>query len=119
MRCFLQCLKCMKTLASLVLGLGSAVALLLFAASAVAEEFSIQLDDTVAVDQPAIGAGRLAPGAYTDLYTFTAGSNQIVFFEEIELAAALKGWLRWELKTPSNRSLFSQLFTPQIVGRKV
>jgi hypothetical protein len=83
-----------------------------------AEEFSIQVGDTVAPNVPGTGAGRLDVGAYTDVYTFQAQSNQIVFFEEMEIAPALRGWLRWELITPSGGKTFSQLFSLQGTGRK-
>jgi hypothetical protein len=84
-----------------------------------AQEFPIQVGDTVSPNEPGAGAGRLEIGAYTDVYTFQAQSNQLVFFEEIEIASALRGWLRWEVARPSGGKLFSQLFSLQGTGRKI
>lgn len=80
---------------------------LLAAVNLAAENFSIQVSDTVSDGVPGIGAGRITVNTENDYYTFTGTVGQNIFVEEISAAASLAGWLRWELKSPGNVTVFS------------
>ena len=96
--------------------LGTTV-LLTLAASLHAGNFEIQIDDLVAENVPGPGAGVIAAVDETDVYTFAGEENQAVFFEELGAAAAFKGWLRWEVKSPSGRNVMSSYLTDSHEGR--
>jgi len=82
-------------------------ALALTAGKLSAENLSIQIGDTISDGVPNSGAGRITVNTETDYYTFTATAGQSIFVEEISAASSLAGWLRWELKTPGNVTVFS------------
>lgn len=97
--------------------LGSA-ALLTLVASLHAGNFEIQIGDLVAENVPGPGAGIIAAVDETDLFTFTGVENQAVFFEELGASAAFKGWLRWDVKSPSGASVMSSYLTDSHEGRR-
>lgn len=99
-----------------VVGIGLAV--LLFAGVATAENFAIQIGDTIADGVPGPGAGRITVNTETDYYTFTATAGQSIFVEEISAAGSLAGWLRWELKSPGNVTVFSSYLEGNNEGRR-
>lgn len=105
----------MKNIRSAVL----AVFFLLSATSLRAERFNIQIGDLVADGIPGPGAGSIPSATTNDLYTFTAAAGQLVFLEELSVAAAFQGYLQWSLTAPSGVSVFSAYFTGQPKGRKV
>lgn len=72
-----------------------------------AQTFAIQLDNIISDGVPGNGAGRIAVNSENDYYTFTGSAGQSIFVEEISAAATLAGWLRWELKSPGNVTVFS------------
>jgi hypothetical protein len=65
---------------------------------------------------PAVGAGNIEVAGAEDRYSFPGVAGQDVFFDGIQVAAALGGWLKWELKSPSGQNVFSSYFGN--VGRK-
>ena len=75
-----------------------ALAFLIVAVAATAQNFTLQVGDTVADGAPGIGAGRITVNTENDYYTFNGTAGQSIFVEEISVAFA--GWLRWELKSP-------------------
>ncbi|HEX5219805.1 MAG TPA: Ig-like domain-containing protein [Verrucomicrobiae bacterium] len=93
--------------------------LLFLAGDVSAENFSIQVGDTVADGAPGAGDGRITVNTENDYYTFTGTAGQNVFVEEINAASAFAGWLRWELKSPGNATVFSSyLDSNNDVGRR-
>jgi len=93
--------------------------LLLFAGELSAENFSLQVGDTVADGTPGVGAGRIVINTENDYYTFNGTAGQSIFVEEISAASAFAGWLRWELKSPGNVTVFSSyLDTNNDLGRR-
>lgn len=87
--------------------------------SSPAEEFSIQIGDTISPGVPGLGAGRLESDTDSDIYTFTANARQIIFAEEISVAPEYKGWLSWDLRSPGGASLYNTYFEGNHEGRKV
>lgn len=93
-------------------------ALMLGAGKLLAENLSIQIGDTVSDGVPTAGAGRIAVNTETDFYTFTGTAGQSIFIEEISAASSLAGWLRWELKAPSNATIFTSYLEGNNEGRR-
>jgi hypothetical protein len=87
--------------------LGAGLAILFITGTAAAENFAIQIGDTVSDGVPGVGAGRITVNTETDYYAFAGTAGQNIFVEEISAAASLAGWLRWELKSPANVTVFS------------
>jgi hypothetical protein len=83
------------------------VALLFVTGTAFAQTFAIPLNSMISDGVPGAGAGRMDVYTETDYYTFTATNGQSLFVEEISAASSFAGWLRWELKSPSNVTVFS------------
>lgn len=71
------------------------------------QTFPIQLGNTISDGMPGTGAGRMDVYTENDYYTFTGTAGQNIFVEEISAASSFAGWLRWELKSPSNVTVFS------------
>jgi len=95
------------------------MALVFSTAKMSAENLSIQIGDTISDGSPTAGAGRIAVNTETDYYTFTGTAGQSIFVEEISAASSLAGWLRWELKSPGNVTVFSSyLDNNNDVGRR-
>ena len=83
-----------------------------------AEEFTIQIGATVGDGVPGVGAGRIENVASTDVYHFDGLAGQNVFFEELAVAPAFGGYLRWQLKTPGGQVAFNEYFAGNnAVGR--
>src|SRR5678816_4060393 len=79
----------------------SALALCIFLVTAVnAEDFNINVGDTVSDGVPAPGAGRLATAQESDFYSFTATAGQLMFAEPLLQDAAFQNNLRWQLIKP-------------------
>jgi hypothetical protein len=95
-----------KTFSSLR-AVGVGVVLLLGVGTAGAQTFGIQVGDTISDGVPGVGAGRITVHTENDYYTFTGTAGQNIFVEEISVAGAFAGWLRWELKSPGNVTVFS------------
>lgn len=86
---------------------------------AVAQTFPIQLNNVISDGVPGVGAGRMDVHTETDYYTFAGTNGQNIFVEEISVASAFAGWLRWELKSPSNVTIFSSyLDNNSDIGRR-
>src|SRR5690349_5417936 len=79
----------------------------LLVASLHAEEFNINVGDTVSDGVPAPGAGRLATAQESDFYSFTATAGQLVFAEPLLQDAAFQNNLRWQLLRPNGQLAFS------------
>jgi hypothetical protein len=83
------------------------------------QSFAIRIGDTVADGVPAAGAGRIEVAGAEDTYTFEGAAGQGVFFERVSVDPRFAGWLQWETKTPSGKSLFSAfLSSGSSIGRK-
>ena len=95
-----------KTISSLR-AVRAGIVILFVARTVAAENFSIQVGDTISDGVPSVGAGRITVNTEADYYTFTGTAGQNIFVEEISAAASLAGWLRWELKSPGNVTVFS------------
>lgn len=81
------------------------------------QTFPITIGATVSDGVPAAGAGHIeVPGA-SDHYTFQATDGQSAFFEEVSATNAFKGWLQWELRSPSSNLVFMSYFDNGHVGR--
>lgn len=92
---------------------------LVLAGSVAAQTFPIQLNSVISDGSPGVGAGRMDVYTETDYYTFMGTNGQNIFVEEISAASAFAGWLRWELKSPSNVTIFSSyLDNNSDVGRR-
>jgi hypothetical protein len=99
-----------------VVGAGCWLAL---AGDASAQTFPIQLNNVISDGVPGVGAGRMEVHTETGFYTFAGTNGQNIFVEEISAASAFAGWLRWELKSPSNVTIFSSyLDNNSDVGRR-
>jgi hypothetical protein len=98
--------------------LGLGLALLGSTMLAGAQTFLIQIGDTISDGVPATGAGRINVHTETDYYTFTGTAGQNIFVEELSVASAFAGWLRWELKSPGNATVFSSYLDNSIEGRR-
>lgn len=77
------------------------------ALTTLAQTFPIQLNNVISDGVPGVGAGRMDVNTENDYYTFAATNGQSIFMEEISAASAFAGWLRWELKSPGNVTVFS------------
>ena len=83
-----------------------------------AENFNIQVGDTISDGAPGAGAGRITVNTENDYYTFSGTAGQSIFVEELSVASAFAGWLRWELKSPSNVTVFSSYLEGNNEGRR-
>lgn len=81
------------------------------------QTFPITIGATVSNSVPAIGAGNIEVAGAADLYTFQANAGQSAFFEEVSVATAFRGWLVWELRSPSSNLMFTSYFDSGNVGR--
>jgi hypothetical protein len=94
------------TFKSLFAGIGTAFLASWCAATDVhAEQFDIQIGDTIEENYPEAGAGRLDDGDEVDVYRFSAAAGQLVFLEEISGDENFEGWLLWELRAPSGEKV--------------
>ncbi|MBK7998899.1 MAG: hypothetical protein IPK15_09345 [Verrucomicrobia bacterium] len=109
----------MKHFVSFAVRLLVGLSLLLVTTVGHAEQFNIQLGDIISDGAPGPGAGNIPSSTTNDVYTFTATAGQIIFVEELSVAAAFQGWLQWRLTSPSGVTIFSTYFTGQPEGRKV
>lgn len=101
------------------LGRVATVALItVFPFIAAAQNFNIQLDDIISDGVPGVGAGRIDVHTENDYYTFVGTAGQSLFVEEINVAASFAGWLRWELKSPGNVTVFSSYLDNNNEGRR-
>jgi hypothetical protein len=91
---------------------------LLFVTALNAEEFNINVGDTVSDGVPAPGAGRLATAQESDFYSFTGTAGQLVFAEPLAQDAAYQNTLRWQLIRPNGLTVFSAFFAT-VQGRVV
>ncbi|MBK8002154.1 MAG: hypothetical protein IPK15_26545 [Verrucomicrobia bacterium] len=79
--------------------------------------FPIAIGTTVSDGAPAPGAGHLEVAGASDLYTFQALAGQSAFFEEVSVTNSFRGWLQWELRSPSTNLVFMSYFDNGHVGR--
>ena len=91
---------------------------LVFVTALNAEEFNINVGDTVSDGVPAVGAGRLATAEESDFYLFTATAGQLIFAEPLAQDEAFQRSLRWQLLKPNGQTLFSSFFN-NVEGRIV
>lgn len=84
-----------------------------------AEDFDIVPDQVVAPNEPGPGAGNIAISTEIDTYRFAGTNGQVIFLEEISVAPTFKGWLQWDLKSPSGTSLMNSYFEGRHEGRRV
>jgi hypothetical protein len=77
------------------------------AAGAATENFSISLNQVVSNGVPAPGAGNLERGSAVDIYTFTASAGQEVFFNEVFTNNCS---VTWTLKDSGRATIFSEAF---------
>ena len=82
-----------------------------------AEQFSIQLGNVISDGVPGPGAGYIPTSTTNDVYTFTANAGQLIFIEELSVAAAFQGWLQWKVTSPGGTTIFSSYFNGQPKGR--
>ena len=92
--------------------------MLLFTGRVSAENFNIQVGDTISDGAPGVGAGRITVNTENDYYTFSGTAGQSIFVEEISVASAFAGWLRWEIKSPGNVTVFSSYLEGNNEGRR-
>lgn len=83
-----------------------------------AEQFAIQIGDTVTDGLPGAGAGRIDVNTATDIYSFSGSMGQNIFLEEISVASSFAGWLRWEIKSPGNVTVASSYLEGNNEGRR-
>lgn len=95
------------------------LALLLGCSVAQAGNFNIQIGDTVTPGVPAAGAGQIDVVTDVDTYFFTGTAGQIIYLQEISEAATFKGYLQWDIKTPSGAVVGSSYFNGGDQGRMV
>lgn len=100
-------------------GFAFTLLILALALTARAEQFNIALDTIISDGVPGPGAGNIPSPTTNDVYNFTASAGQIIFVEELSVAAAFQGWLQWKLTAPSGATVFSGYFTGRPDGRKV
>ncbi len=98
--------------------LAAASFLLLSAGKLAAENFTIQVGDTVSDGVPGVGAGRITVNTETDFYTFLGTEGQNIFLEDLGAAASFGGYLRWELKSPGNVTVSSSYLEGGNEGRR-
>lgn len=79
--------------------------------------YQVSIGDSVSLDKPQSGAGRIEVAGAQDVYTFTATAGQQVFFEETGVDEVFDGWLFWELHAPGGTRLFSDYLDSENVGR--
>jgi hypothetical protein len=70
-----------------------------------ADEFSIEIDDTVSKDEPDTGAGFIENPGNSDAYTFTAESGQMVYFQVVE-PPQTSDLISWGLFDDAGTALF-------------
>jgi hypothetical protein len=80
--------------------------------------FGVQISDTISDGLPGLGAGRITVHTENDYYIFTGVAGQSIFLEEISVASAFAGWLRWELKSPGNVTIFTSYLEGNNEGRR-
>jgi hypothetical protein len=95
-----------------------AMTFLFLTGTAMAQNFAVQIGDTISDGVPGSGAGRIDVHTETDYYTFTGTAGQSIFLEELSASAAFAGWLRWELKSPANVTVFSTYLEGNHEGRR-
>ena len=98
--------------------LAAASFVLLSAGKLAAENFTIQVGDTVSDGVPDVGAGRINVHTETDYYTFLGTAGQNIFIEDLGAAVSFAGYLRWELKSPGNATVFSTYLEGNNEGRR-
>jgi hypothetical protein len=98
--------------------LAAASFFLLLTGKLAAENFTIQVGDTVSDGVPGVGAGRINISTETDFYTFLGTAGQNIFLEDLGAASSFAGWLRWELKSPGNVTVFSSYLEGGNEGRR-
>jgi hypothetical protein len=91
---------------------------LLFVTSLNAEDFNINVGDTVSDGVPAPGAGRLATAQESDFYSFTGMVGELLFAEPLTQDASYQNTLRWQLIRPNGLMVFSAFFAT-VQGRVV
>src|SRR6187549_1908291 len=99
----------MRMLSAIVIGF-------LFVARITAEDFSINVGDTISDGVPAPGAGRLTTAQESDFYLFNATEGQLVFAESLTQDPSFAGNLRWQLIRPDGLVGFSSFFN-NVPGR--
>src|SRR5262245_25156747 len=72
------------------------------------QNFNISLDQTISNGVPSAGAGNIEAIGDRDIYSFTAGPNQEVFFDTISAPFGI----RWTLERPD----LSDIFTDSIMS---
>lgn len=91
---------------------------LLFASTAArGEQFGIQPGDVISQNVPGPGAGLIDVNTGNDLYTFSATAGQLIYLEELAVAATFQGWLQWNITGPGNVVVFSGFFNGTTKGR--
>ena len=68
------------------------------------EQFEIMIDDVVAENTPAVGAGRIESPGVLDIYTFPAAAGERIFVDLQALSAGLA--IHWKLEDPQGTTLF-------------
>jgi len=80
------------------------------------DRFTIAIGDTVTNAVPGPGAGNLETAGALDIYTFTSGVGQVVFFEDL---GSLNNQLRYDVYDSQWNALFGEwLNNSQDIGRR-
>ncbi len=70
------------------------------------EEFTINLNDKISRDVPGAGAGYIENPGWNDIYTFTAESNQDVYFQVLERPMT-NDEIYWRVEDDQGNELFN------------
>jgi len=81
------------------------------------QTFPLEFGNWITNGAPGPGAGNIEVAGAYDFYTFQATAGQNLFFEDLPPAASFGGWLRWELRSPSNDLIFGDWMGGQPAGR--
>lgn len=76
----------------------------------------IQVGTSVSKGVPQAGAGDLESPGSEDRYVLSGIAGQEVFLEPLAIPASFGGWLKWELKSPSGKLVFST-FANKLITR--
>ena len=78
-------------------------------ACAAADQFALTLGQTVSAGFPGVGAGNIEASGAEDVYTFTVGAGQRVYFDALT-GSPCAPTLRWNCTGPTNELIFNQPF---------
>ena len=69
------------------------------------QQFTIAIGDTVSDGAPGAGAGNIETPGVQDIYTFTAASGQVVYFDELNVVNCLSS-IQWRVTDSAGEVVF-------------